>query len=168
MPSKLRIQVDADHGGDAVTRKSTTGMVAIFGTHVLKRSSNIQSTIALSTGESEYYALVKGGSVGLGLQSLCADLGLDLEVAIEGDSNAAKGTVNRVGLGNARHIQTRYLWLQERVAERQMKVHHVPGVKNKADVLTKSVPGVQLRKTIEDLQYIFLGKRSKGQLDVLE
>ena len=124
--------------------------------------SNIQSTIALSTGESEYYALVKGGSVGLGLQSLCADLGVDLGVAIEGDSNAAKGTVNRVGLGKAR------LWLQERVAEDHLKVHHVPGVKNKADVLTKSVPGVQFRKTMEGLKYIFLGKRSKGQLDVLE
>ena len=168
VPSKLRVQVDADHGGDAVTRKSTTGMVAIYGTHVLKHSSNIQSTIALSTGESEYYALVKGGSVGLELQSLCADLGLDLEVTIEGDSNAAKGTVNRVGLGKARHIQTRYLWLQESVAEGHLKVHHVPGVKNKADVLTKSVPGVQLRKTMEDLQYAFLSKRSKGQLDVLE
>ena len=167
MPSKLRIQVDADHGGDAVTRKSTTGMVAIFGTHI-KHSSNIQSTIALSTGESEYYALVKGGSVGLGLHTLCADLGLDLEAAIEGDSNAAKGTVNRVGLGKARRIQTRYLWLQERGAERHLKLHHVPGVKNKADVLTKSVPGVQLRKAMEDLQYIFLGARSKGQLDVLE
>ena len=168
VPSKLRVQVDADHGGDAVTRKSTTGMVAIYGTHVLKHSSNIQSTIALSTGEREYFALVKGGSVGLGLQSLCADLGLDLEVTIEGDSNAAKGTVNRVGLGKARHIQTRYLWLQERIAEGHLKAHHVPGVKNKADVLTKSVPGVQLRKTMEDLQYAFLSKRSKGQLDVLE
>ena len=49
----------------------------------MAHSSNIQSTIALSTGESEYYALVKGGSVGLGLQSLCADLGLDLEVTIQ-------------------------------------------------------------------------------------
>ena len=93
---------------------------------------------------------------------------MDLGVTIEGDSNAAKGTVNRVGLGKARHIQTRYLWLQERVAEGHLKVHHVPGVKNKADVLTKSVPGVQLRKTMEDLQYAFLSKRSKGQLDVLE
>ena len=125
---RLRVQVDADHGGDAVTRKSTTGMVAMYGMHVLKHSSNIQSTVALSTGESEYYALVKGGSVGLGLQSLCADLGLDLGVTIEGDSNAAKGTVNRVGLGKARRIQTRYLWLQERVAEGHLKVHHVPGL----------------------------------------
>ena len=69
MPTKLRVQVDADHGGDAVTRKSTTGMVAIFSTHALKRSSNVQSTIGLSTAETEYYALVKGGSTGLGLQS---------------------------------------------------------------------------------------------------
>ena len=65
-PSRLRVQVDADHGGDAVTRKSTTGMVAMYGMRVLKHRSNIQSTVALSTGESEYYALVKGGSVGLG------------------------------------------------------------------------------------------------------
>ena len=65
-PSKLRIQVDSDHAGDAMTRRSTTGMVALYGLHVLKHSSNVQSTIALSTGESEYYALVKGGSVGLG------------------------------------------------------------------------------------------------------
>ena len=89
-----------------MTRKSTTGMVAIYGTHVLKHSSNIQSHHSpFPQARAKYYALVKGGSVGLGLQSLCADLGLDLEVTIEGDSNAAKGTVNRVGLGKARHIQ---------------------------------------------------------------
>ena len=33
-----------------MTRRSTTGMVALCGLHVLKRSSNAQSTIALSTG----------------------------------------------------------------------------------------------------------------------
>ena len=40
-----------------MTRRSTTGMVALYGLRVLKHSSNVQSTIALSTGESEYYAL---------------------------------------------------------------------------------------------------------------
>ena len=59
MPEKLVIQVDSDHAGDAVT-----GMLAYFGQRVLKHASNVQSTIALSTGESEYYALVKGGSTG--------------------------------------------------------------------------------------------------------
>ena len=41
--------------------ESTTGMIALFGGHALKHASNVQSTIALSTGESEYYAIVKGG-----------------------------------------------------------------------------------------------------------
>ena len=111
MPSSIRVQVDSDHAGCAVTRRSTTGMIALFGVHTLKHASNVQSTISLSTGESEYYALVKGGSTALGIQSLLQDLGLDLPAVVESDSNSAKGTVSRIGLGKARHIQTRYLWL---------------------------------------------------------
>ena len=56
-PTSIKVQVDSDHAGDAVTRRSTTGMIALYGTHTLKHASNVQSTIALSTGESEYYAL---------------------------------------------------------------------------------------------------------------
>ena len=167
-PERLVIQVDSDHAGDTVTRKSTTGMIAYYGRHVLKHSSNVQSTIALSTGESEYYALVKGGSTGLGIQSLLADYGITVAVTIESDSNAAKGTVNRVGLGKARHIQTRYLWLQERVAENHLKVVHVPGKQNGSDVLTKSVPGTQMHKTMLKSGYVYLTDRSKGQLNLLK
>ena len=53
IPERLVIQVDSDHAGDTVTRKSTTGMIAFYGQHVLKHSSNVQSTIAPSTGELE-------------------------------------------------------------------------------------------------------------------
>ena len=98
-PNKLRIQVDSDHAGDAMTRRSTTGIVALYGLRVLKHSSNVQSTIALSTGESEYYALVKGGSMGLGLQSLLEDFVVETQVLIQSDATAAKGTVHRAGLG---------------------------------------------------------------------
>ena len=164
----MKVQVDADHVGDAVTRRSTTGMIAFYGRHCVKHASNVQSTIALSTGESEYYALVKGGATGLGLQSLLADFGIEVGVLIEGDSNAAKGTVNRVGLGKARHIQTRYLWLQERVAADHLKIQHVPGKQNKADVLTKSVPGVQMRQTMLKANYLYLSARSRGQLSLLK
>ena len=167
-PEGLVIQVDSDHAGDTVTRESTTGMIAFYGRHVLKPSSNVQSTIALSTGESEYYALVKGGSTGLGIQSLFADYGIKAAVTIESDSNAAKGTVNRVGLGKARHIQTRYLWLQERVAKNHLKVVHVPGKQNRSDVLTKPVPGTQMHQTITKSGYVYLTDRSKGQLNLLK
>ena len=167
-PSKVRIQVDSDHAGDAVTRRSTTGMVALYGSHTLKHSSNVQLTIALSTGESEYYALVKGGSVGLGLQSPLQDFGVEVEVLVESDATAAKGTVNRVGLGKARHIQTRYLWLQERVAMNHLKVEHIPGKRNRSDVLTKSVPGVQMKDTMNRSGFVLLQSKSKGQMSLLD
>lgn len=87
---------------------------------------------------------------------------------VESDSNAAKGTVNRQGLGKARHIQTRYLWIQERIARQDLKVIHVPGKRNRADVLTKSVPGVQMKSTMERMNYLYLTERSRGQLKLLE
>ncbi len=42
MPSKLVVQVDSDHAGCAVTRRSTTGMIALFGGHALKLETRKQ------------------------------------------------------------------------------------------------------------------------------
>ena len=87
---KLSVYGDSDHAGCAVTRKSTTGMVASMGGHVVKRGSWIESTIALSSGESEYYALVRCSATGLGLQSMYADWNLPVEVEVLSDSSAAR------------------------------------------------------------------------------
>ena len=87
---------------------------------------------------------------------------------IQSDATAAKGTVNRAGLGKARHIQTRFLWLQERVSMDHLRVEHIPGKSNRADALTKSIPGVQMSETMQRCGYVFLNQRSKGQLKLLE
>ena len=76
--------------------------------------------------------------------------------------------MSRIGLGKARHIQTRYLWLQERVAMSDLKVVHVPGKSNRAGALTKSVPGVQMRNAMERSDYSYLAERSKGQMKLLD
>ena len=44
------------------------------GRHLLRHSSTVQNVIGLSSAESEYDALTKGGCSGLGLQSLFAEL----------------------------------------------------------------------------------------------
>ena len=62
----------------------------------------------------------------------------------------------------------RYLWLQERVAADHLKTQHVPGKQNKADVLTKSVPGVQMRQTMLKANYLYLRGRSSGQRSLLK
>eukprot|EP00973_Karenia_brevis_P073113 10155487-Karenia_brevis.AAC.1 len=80
------------------------------GKHCIKCSSGLQSTVSLSVGESEYYAGVKGAAVGLQLQGLRADWGIETQLILRTDSNSAIGTASRRGLGKMRHIQTRYLW----------------------------------------------------------
>ncbi len=47
--------------------------------------------IALSSGEAEYYGLVKGASVGLGVQYVCGDLGVPVRLKVKTDASAAKG-----------------------------------------------------------------------------
>ena len=129
-------------------------MVARLGQHTLKQSSNLQSTVSLSSGESEYYGLVKGSQTGLGIQALFADWGLTLSLEVLSDSSAARGHVQRRGLGKMRHIQTRYLWVQERVGEGHLKIACVPGAKNTSDILTKSVSGPQLWTHMKTLGYV--------------
>ena len=47
----------------------------MHGSHCIKHSSNVQTTISLSSGESEFYAIVKAAAVGLSQQALLHDLG---------------------------------------------------------------------------------------------
>ena len=153
MPTAIRNYVDTDHAGDAITRRSTTGLATRLGRHTVKTSSNLQSTVSMSSGESEWYGMVKGAAVGLGLQSLLADWGLEMEVIVLSDSSAARGFSQRVGLGKMRHVQTRYLWLQERVKEGHIRVLAIRGKNNPADLLTKSLSGKMIEKFMKTLGF---------------
>ena len=57
---KITVFVDSDFAGDPVSRKSTTGWWLRLVT-TLKSGSTLQSLTALSVGEAEFYAVVKGG-----------------------------------------------------------------------------------------------------------
>ena len=58
-PEHLEVYTDTDFAGCARTRKSTSGGVVMFGSHLIKSWSSTQNVIALSSGEAEYYGLVK-------------------------------------------------------------------------------------------------------------
>ena len=126
MPETIQSYGDSDHAGCLKTRRSTTGVGVMLGSHLLKTYSQVQSTISLSSGESEYYAMLKASATGLALRAMLEDWGIQLKLQVLSDSSAARGLVARRGLGKARHIQTRYLWLQERVAEKDLQVISVP------------------------------------------
>ena len=73
--------------------------------------------IALSSEEAEFYSIVKGASISMGLANLLLDLGVKLKIQIKTDASAAKGIASRRGVGKIRHIEVSQLWIQEKVAD---------------------------------------------------
>jgi hypothetical protein len=162
MPKTVKASVDSDYAADRLTRKSTTGMVVRLGAHVVKTSSNLQSSIGLNVSECEFYALVHGAAHCLGMQAFLRDLGLRLDIVLESDSNAAGAFCSRKGLGKQRHVETRFLWIQDRVAAGHLRIVKIPGDRNVSDILTKSTTSVILAKHAATMG-LQIAKRSRLQ-----
>ena len=109
----------------------------MVGSHTIKHWSSTQPSISLSSGEAEFYGVVRAAGQGLGYQSLLEELGMDLNLRVWTDSSAAIGICSRQGLGKLRHIDTHTLWLQQAVRNRRLTIHKVLGDENPADLLTK-------------------------------
>ena len=117
----------------------------MIGSHMIKAWSTTQANIALSSGEAEYYGLVKGASVALGIRSMMQELGVSMRIRVSTDASAAKGIASRRGLGKVRHIEVNQLWVQDKVAQGEIEIRKVEGKTNIADVLTKHVNAEDIR-----------------------
>ena len=111
-PTQIEMFVDSDFAGCPRTRKSTAGGCALYGSHCIKSFAKTLPILALSTGEAELMAVVKGTTEALGLQALLEDLGQEVRVAVKSDATAAIGIVARAGLGKVRHLSVADLWIQ--------------------------------------------------------
>jgi len=134
---RLTVYGDTDFAGCRATRRSTSGGCAMWGSHLVKHWSSTQKAITLSSGEAELGGVVKAASEGLGLQSLAADLGLSVSLAICTDSSAAVGICRRAGIGKVRHLAVGQLWVQELIRSAAVELFKVRGEVNPADLLTK-------------------------------
>ena len=148
VPDAVTVHVDIDHAGCLVTRKSTSGGVAMFGEHCLKTWSVNQQVIALSSGEAEYYGMVKGASVALGMSGMLRDMNVNVSIVVCTDSSAAKGIASRRGLGKVRHIELSELWLQDQVARGKISLVKVAGDDNFSDSLTKHASADRIEQTL--------------------
>ena len=114
----------------------------MLGKHTIKTWSSTQSIVSLSSGEAEFYGMVKGGTVTLGIQSLLTEVGVNMKITIKSDASAAIGIAKRKGLGKVRHIDVQDLWIQEKVNSGKFTIQKVHTSDNLADALTKYVdPG---------------------------
>ena len=155
--------VDTDHAGCLETRKSTSGGIAMHGCHSIKTWSSTQQVIALSSGEAEYYGMVKGAGNAIGISGVLQDLGIQYAITMYTDSSAAKGISSRRGLGKVRHIELNELWLQDQVARGGIVVRKIRGEDNFSDSLTKHSNPERIRQTMNGT----LHKIVQGRHDIM-
>jgi hypothetical protein len=139
----VTVYSDTDWAGCPRTRKSTSGGCIMSGDHLLKSWSSTQGSVALSSGEAEFYGVVKAAGYGLAYQALLKDFGQDKSLTVFTDSTAALGIAARQGLGKLRHLDTNTLWIQQAVRCKRLILRKVAGEENPADVFTKHIVGAE-------------------------
>eukprot|EP00434_Breviolum_minutum_P037111 symbB.v1.2.032893.t1/scaffold4013.1/size46388/4 len=145
----LEVFSDADWAASKQTRRSISSCCILFGTCLLHSSSRTQKLVSLSSGESETYAASSAACDGILIQRL-------LEFCINKpvctvhylDSSAARGILQRQGVGRVRHMSCRILWFQEllKLPERKHRVSPVAGNLNVSDIGTKRLPKHRLEQ----------------------
>ena len=173
--STIEIQAfaDSDWAGCAKTRKSTSGAsLALWGV-TIATSSRTQATQALSSAEAELYAMGMAIQDALHLQSLLQELKLTqlakpFELTVYTDSSSGKALASKLGLTRkSKHVQLRFLFMQDLVATGQLKLSRVPSEKNPADVLTKYLQASTLHKLLPKLGVVTRAVDSKDLLSMV-
>ena len=141
----LEVFVDADWAGNRQTRRSmSSGVYYINGCPVYSTVKS-QRCISLSSAESEFYSLVSGACEGLFLKRILAFvMGCSITMRMRTDNQAARQIALKQGVSKIRHLDGRYLWVQEQIAAGAFTVSPIDGRINPADVGTK-VPASQAR-----------------------
>ena len=107
--------------------------------------------IALSSGEAELYAIIKGATQCLGLRSLLHDLGRGCRLRVFTDSTAGKAIASRRGLGRVRHIDVSNRWIQTAVQNHTLELIKLKNRFNSADVFTKHLNYADMMECIRPL-----------------
>jgi hypothetical protein len=140
----------------------------MVGSHVIKTWSSTQKAVALSSGEAEVVAVVKGVSEAVGLRSLARSWGIEYGIVVMCDSSAAIGIVGRRGVGRIRHLDVGKMWIQELREREGVEVKKVRGTENPADQLTKYLGAGEVDKAVQMVGMEFREGRAEKGVEVQE
>ena len=155
----LRFYSDSDWAGCRRTARSTSGGIALIGSHCIRSYSVTQKMVTLSSGEAELMALVKATSEAIGLLQLAESWGITMSANVFVDSSAALAVTDRKGCGKLRHVRIGHLWVQQIAEGDEVLFSKVRGTMNPADLLTKHLPA----NTRERLIALVAQEARKGQ-----
>ena len=162
----LKMYSDTDDAGRVSDRKSTSCGVLMHGCHLISSYASTQRAVSLSSGESEFYGAVRAASHLLGAKAMGLDLGEDFKLKLLIDATACKGMVNRKGFGKAKHIARCFLWIQQRIRDKEIEVDKVSTLENIADIGTKPLEATTLEKLMNLANQFYEGGRHELGLNV--
>lgn len=105
---------------------------------MIHHSSREQPTIAQSSGEAEYYAIGSGSADALYAKAVLGEMGMVVQPVVLSDSSAGRGFAKRQGFSaRTRHVNVKYLFVQQLVKQKRVTLETVGTADNYADIGTK-------------------------------
>ena len=151
-PVKLTVYVDADHAHDQATRRSVTGFLLFINNTPVKWYSKRQNTIESSTYGAELVALRIAVESIIEFRYKVRMMGLNMEgpsqILCDNKSVVLNTTLPSSTL-KKKHNAIAYHRIREAVAAEIVKVNHVDGKANVADILTKATDGPTFAKHVK-------------------
>ncbi len=138
----LRAYCNADWGGYANERHSTTGYVFFVGVGAVSSNCKRQPTIALSTTKAQYMATSQCTKEAIWLRKLMADVGLvqDGATSIMCDNQGCIALAkNPTHHFRTKHIDIQHHFVQEKLESGEIGLKYCPTQDMVADVLTKAL-----------------------------
>ena len=140
---------DADWAGCIDSRKSTSGFVFQIGNSTVSWSSKKQSIVALSSTEAEYVSLCSAAQETVWFRHLLKDIGLlqaTSTLIYEDNQGAMCLAKNPKDHSRTKHIDIKYHYTRELVANKILQIQYVPTGEMIADTLTKGLPKPKFQK----------------------
>lgn len=133
---------DASHGSCQATGRGTGGYVTVVSGAAVGWSSKRQAFVTLSSTEAEYVAAVEGGKEIMWMRNILTEFGYPpsypstLFIDNKSGISVAKNPEHH---GRMKHLDLRYYWLRDAVADGIISPEYVPTDQQLADILTKAV-----------------------------
>lgn len=144
---------DSDWGSNKLDRKSYTGFVFKLAGGAISWKSFKQKSTALSTTEAEYMAMSEAAKEAIYLKNLYEELNEELDALIlyVDNQSAQKLAANPILHSRSKHIDVRYHFVRETVANNVISLKYLASTDMTADILTKSLPTVKHKKFVSQL-----------------
>ncbi|GMF35814.1 unnamed protein product [Phytophthora fragariaefolia] len=133
---------DADWGSNTDDRRSVSGVMVMVGNGPVVFKSKYQRTVALSSAEAEYMALILCVQEVLWTRSMLKDMGKEQEDATqiwEDNQGAIVLTQNAGYHARTKHVDIRHHFIRENVENGTVKVDYIDTKRQLADMLTKAL-----------------------------